>query len=120
VDWACDTWSDNKFREVIVVKVLHNSLLNITVVTFKALPLGSYAQMPAPSPPFKTILELVLCNCLQSCHRITPDVINVIKLPSFIFGNRKKSLGAGSGEQGGCSSTLICFLAKNSLTDSVM
>jgi len=50
---------DNKVRELIAVKVLHNSLLNTTVVTCTVLPLGSYAPMPAPSPPFKTILELV-------------------------------------------------------------
>jgi hypothetical protein len=71
------------------------------VVAFKVLLLGSYALMPAPSPPFKTILELVLWNGLQSCHYITPDVINVIKMPSnisFIFGNRKMSLGARTGE----------------------
>jgi len=77
------TWSDNKVRELIALKVLHTSLLNTTVVAFKVLPLGSYAPMPAPSPPFKTILELVLWNGLQSCHFITPDVINVIKMPSF-------------------------------------
>jgi hypothetical protein len=76
-------WSDNKVRKLITVKVLHNSLLNITVVTFKVLPLGSYAPMPAPSPPFKTILELVLWNGLQNCYRITPDVISVIKIPSL-------------------------------------
>jgi hypothetical protein len=29
------------------------------------------------------VLELVLWNGLQSCHRITPDVINVIKMPYF-------------------------------------
>ena len=56
------TWSDNKVREFIAVKVLNTSLLNTTVVVFKVLPLGSYAQMSAPSPPFKTILELVLWN----------------------------------------------------------
>jgi len=78
-------WSDNKVRELIVVKVLHTSLLNTTVVAFKVLPLGSYAPMLAPSPPFKTILELVLWNGLQSCHRITPDVIKVIKMPSFKY-----------------------------------
>jgi hypothetical protein len=60
-------------------------LLNITVVAFKVLPLGSYAPMPAPSPHFKTILELVLWNDLQSCRRISPDVINVIKMPSFQY-----------------------------------
>jgi len=95
---ATSTWSYNKVRELIAVKVLHASLLNTTVVAFTLLPLGSHAPMPAPSPPFKTILELVLWNGLQSCRCITPDVINVIKMPSlfhisFIFGNRKKSLG---------------------------
>jgi hypothetical protein len=72
-------WSDNKVRELIVVKMLHTSLMNITVVAFKILPLGSYVPMPAPSLPFKTILELVLWNGLKSCCRITPDVI---KMPS--------------------------------------
>ena len=78
-------WSDNKVRELIAVKVLHTSLLNTTVVAFKVLPLGSYAQMPPPSPPFKTILELVLWNGLQSCRCITPHVINFIKIPSFQY-----------------------------------
>jgi hypothetical protein len=77
------TWSDNKVRELIAVKVLLTSLLNITVVTLKILSLGSYAPMLAPSPPFKTILELVLFNILHSCRRIIPDVINAIKMPSF-------------------------------------
>jgi hypothetical protein len=44
----------------LAVKVLHTSLLNTTMVAFEVLPLGSYAPMPAPSAPFKTILELVL------------------------------------------------------------
>jgi len=78
-------WSYNKVRELIAVKVLHTSLLNTTVVTFKVLPLVSYALMPASSPPFKTILELVLWNGLQSCCCINPDVINVIKMPSFQY-----------------------------------
>ena len=99
----CHTWSlYNKVAEIIEVKVLHTSLLNTTVVAFKVFPLGSYAPMPAPSPPFKTILEMVLWNGLQSRRCITPDVINDTKcLPfniSFIFGNQKKSLGATSGE----------------------
>ena len=96
------TWSDNKVCELIAVKVLHTSLLNTTVVAFKVLPLGSYTPMPAPSPPFKTILELVLWNGLYSCRCITPDDISSSKcLPfniSFIFRNRKKSLGARSSE----------------------
>jgi hypothetical protein len=60
-------------------------LLNITVVACTVLPLGSYAPMPAHSSPFKTILGLVLWNGLQSCRRITPDVINVIKMPLFQY-----------------------------------
>jgi hypothetical protein len=77
------TWSDNKIRELIAAKVLHTSLLNITVVAFKVLPFGIYALMPAPSPLFETILELVLWNGLQNCSRITPYDINVNKMPSF-------------------------------------
>ena len=50
----------NKVRELIAVRVLHTSLLNTTVFAIKLLLLGSYAPIPAPSPPFKTILELVL------------------------------------------------------------
>jgi hypothetical protein len=75
--------------------------MNITVVAFKIVPLGSYALMPAPGPSLKTILELVLWNGLQSCHHITPDVINVIEMSSifpFIFGSRNKLWGARSGE----------------------
>jgi hypothetical protein len=53
-------WSDNKVCELITVKVLHASLLRITVVAFKVLPLGSYDPMPAPCPPFKTTIELIL------------------------------------------------------------
>jgi hypothetical protein len=78
--------SDNKVRELIaVVEVLHTSLLNITVVALKVFPLGSYAPISAPSSTFKTILEMVLLNGLQSCRHITPHVINVIKMPSFQY-----------------------------------
>jgi hypothetical protein len=65
--------------------VLRTSLLNITVVAFKVIPLGSYAPMPAPSPPIKSIFELVSWNGLQSSRRITADIINVIKIRSFKY-----------------------------------
>jgi hypothetical protein len=51
LDCVVHTWSDNKVHELITVKVLHTSLLNIIVVAFKVLPLGSYVPMPAASPP---------------------------------------------------------------------
>jgi hypothetical protein len=100
---AClHTWSDNEVRKLIAVEVLHTSLLNITMVVFKVLPLGSYASMLAPSLPFKIILELVLWNDLQSCRLVIPDIINVLKMPSFLYFlyllEHKKSLGARSDE----------------------
>jgi hypothetical protein len=77
--------TDNKVRELIAVKLQHTSLLNITVVAFKVLPLGSYGPMPAPSQRFKIILEMVLWNDLQSCCRIITDVVNVTKMPIFQY-----------------------------------
>jgi hypothetical protein len=77
--------------------VLHASLLNITVAAFKVLPLGNYAPVSVPGQPFKTNLELVLWNGLQTCCHITPDVISVIKMPSIKYfpylWERKKVIG---------------------------
>jgi hypothetical protein len=67
------------------VKVLHISLLKTIVIELKVLPLGSYAPMPPNSPPFKTILEIVLWNGRQSYRCITPEVISVIKMPFFQY-----------------------------------
>jgi hypothetical protein len=39
---------------------------------------------------------------------------------SFIFGNTKTSLAARSGEQAGFTNTVICLVAKNSLTGSTV
>jgi hypothetical protein len=69
----------------MAVKVLHTSSLNIAVVAFKVFSLRSYAPMPTPNSPFKTLLEAVLWNGLQSCRRITPDAIHIIKMPSFQY-----------------------------------
>ena len=106
----------SKVRELIAIKVLHTSLLNTTVVAFKVLPLGSYASMPAPSPPFKTFwnwfcgMAFRAAVVLLLMSSMSPKCLpfNI----SFIFGNRKKSLGARSGEQAGCSNTVICLVAK--------
>jgi hypothetical protein len=54
--------------------------------------------------PSKQFWNWFLWNGLQSCHRITPDVINVIKMPSvqyFLYlPEQKKVIGVGgrSGE----------------------
>jgi len=89
------TWSNNKVRELIAVKVLHTSLLNTTMVAFKVLPLGRYTLMPVPSPPFKTILELALRNDLQSCRCITPYVINMPSFQYFLYLQEQKKVIGG-------------------------
>jgi hypothetical protein len=72
------------------------------VVAFKVLPLGSYALIPAPVSFFKANMELFLWNGFQSCHFITPDIISVIKMPSFQYflhvKEQKHFWGARSGE----------------------
>jgi hypothetical protein len=105
------TWSDSKFHELIAVKVLHTSWLKTTVVVFKVLPLGNYSPMPAHSPHFKTILELILWDGLQNCRCITPDVINVIKMPSFQYflylREQKSHLGLGPVNRQGVTTQLF-------------
>ena len=44
----------------------------------------------------------------------------VLFSPDLIFGNRKKSPGARSGEDGGCPNTGIFFFAKNCSTDMAL
>jgi len=54
---------------------------------------------------FRATLVLLLMSSMSSKCLI--DII------SFIFGNRKKSLEARSGEKARCSNTVICLVAKN-------
>jgi len=61
---------------------------------------------------FKAAVVLLLMSSLSS--KCLPFNI------SFIFWNRKKSLGARSSEQAGYSDTVIWLVAKNSLTDSAV
>jgi hypothetical protein len=85
-----DTWSDNKDRELIAE--YHCSHPQNTPLR----------KLCTDACAFKTILELVLWNVLQSCRRIIPYVISVIKMPSFQYflylPQQKKSMGARSGE----------------------
>ena len=87
--------------------MLLNSLLNTTVVAFKILPLGSYAPLPAPSPPFKTILELVLWNGLPVAY---PGIFfrgGGGGFNKFSLGQRERDLGGSSplvrGSGGSCN-----------------
>jgi hypothetical protein len=103
-------WSDNKIRELVAVKVLPTTLLNLIVVVFKVLPLKSYAPTLAPSPPFKTILELVLSNDLQSCRRINPDVIGMPSFQYFLYlREQEKLLGLDPVNREGSSAELYVY-----------
>ena len=92
----------NKVRKLIAVKVLHNLLLITTMVTFKVLPLGSYAPMPVPSPTFKKFWKWFCGMAFRAAVVLfLMSSVSSKCLPfniSFIFGNRKKSVGARSGE----------------------
>jgi hypothetical protein len=64
----------------------------------KSTPLENLCTDDSAKSPFKTILELVLWNGLQSYRRIIPDVINVIKMSYFQYflyhREQKKVIGA--------------------------
>jgi len=118
-----NTWSDNKVRELIAVKLLHTSLLNTTVIAFNVLPLGSYTPISPHSPPFKIILEMVLWNGLQSFRCITPDVTDVIKMPSFqyfLYLRKQKKVTGGLSPQTCTNISLISFPFFPSLTINLM
>jgi hypothetical protein len=82
------TWSDNKVRELIAASATY-LIAEYRCGHIQVLPLGSYGLILAPSPPFKTILELVLWNGLQSCSHIIPDVNNAIKRPPYLRQQKK-------------------------------
>jgi hypothetical protein len=114
-----NTWSD-KVRELIMVKVLHTSLLNVTVVAFKVLPLGSYALMPVPSPLFKTIWNWFYGMAFRAAVVLLLMSSKCFPFYIFFILRNRSHWGARSSEQGGCSSTVISLLAKNSLKDSAV
>lgn len=68
------------------------------MVTLEVLSLGSYEATPAPSQPFKAILERFVWIGHQNCHRIILDKLSVIKMSSFQYflSLRVKREGIGS------------------------
>jgi len=96
------TYLDYKVRELIAVKVLHTSLLNTIVVAFQVPPwegMHRCQRLVHPSKQFwswfcgmafRAALVLLLMSSMSS--KCLP--FNIF----FIFENRKKSLGARSGE----------------------
>jgi hypothetical protein len=69
--------------------------------------------MPAPRPPFKTVLELVLWNGFKAAVVLfLMSSVSSKCLPfdiSYIFGNRKKSLGLGPMNREGVLAQLFVY-----------
>jgi hypothetical protein len=80
---------------------------------FKVLPLGSYALMPAPSPPFKKNLELVLWNGLQTAFvLLLMSSVSSKCLPFNIYlssGTEKSHWGLDPMKRGGVRAQLFVY-----------
>jgi hypothetical protein len=94
--------SDNKVPELIAIEVFHTSLLNITAVAFKVLPLGRYASTQRLVHPSKQFWNWF---CGMSFEAAVVLLLMSSMSPKFlpfnissIFEKIKKSLGARSGE----------------------
>lgn len=100
--------SDNKIYEYTVAKFLHILFLNVTLIPFKISALGTSHHCQCLIHPS---LELVLWNCLQSCHCITFDVISIIEKCHFVnfhyLSGKEKSYGARSNKQDKCSNRVM-------------
>jgi hypothetical protein len=94
-------------------KLLHTSLLNITVVAFRVLPLRRYLPMSAPSPPFKTILSSFVKWPSELPSLLLPTSSMSQKgYPfsiSFIFGNRKSHWGLDPVSREGVPAQLFVY-----------
>jgi hypothetical protein len=75
-----NTWSDNKVHELIAVKVL---IAEYHFGRLQSTPLGKLCTDASAESTLQNNFEVVLLNDIQSCCRISPDVMNVIKMSSF-------------------------------------
>jgi len=87
-------------------------------VTFEVLLLSSYILSPKMLPLLETFLEILMWNTFQ-CRRHISWNYSPFK-PDFISVNSQKSAGDKSGEQCGCSISVIDFWARNYLTESAL
>jgi len=93
-------------------------------VTFEVPPLSSFVLSLLMLPLIETFLDLLMWNSFQwRRHIFWISSISWNIQPfktAFIFGNSQKSFGAKSGEQGGCSISVIDFWARNCFTESAL
>ena len=87
-------------------------------VPFKVLSSPTHTLIPRVFPLLETVLVRFFRDGFQLLRRIYLSPRNRLKTSSFesfllSFGNKKRSRGAWSGEQGGWGRTVIECLAKN-------
>ena len=86
----------------LVLLIFLTPELQINIIPFKVVPLGSHTPLPLPV----AVLEVFVWKCPQLvCHGLL-DVVHSSKWRTLMwnlsFGKRKKSHGLRSGEYGGC------------------
>ena len=91
-------------------------LLQIKVIPFKIVPLGSYTATEALFPLFVAVLEGFCWNTFQLVSYSLLDIIQSTKMAPFQVsltrGNKKKSQGLRSGEEG-AEEPQECFFLPN-------
>ena len=76
--------------------------LRLGSIPFKIVALCSDTSIPAPLPLLESVLEVLFSKRTKNILRFHLDLLHSVKAAtlscSFIFGKRKKSEGAKSGE----------------------
>ena len=94
------------------------------MIAFKIVPFLIDTQLQTMLPMFKAIRSSCSVRLLRTsavfAFTLSTDKKGVPLSTDLIFGNRQKSQGARSGEQDGCSSTVMFLVAKNCFTDSAL
>jgi hypothetical protein len=107
-------WFDNKVRELIAVKVLFTSSMNITVSPSEYFPWEAMHQCQCLVHPSKQFWNLFCAMDFRA-----PDVISVIKMPSFqyfLYLQEQKKVTGGT-----CTNiSLISLPLLTSLTRNLM
>ena len=110
-----------KSNESGAIKFFINNWIANQHYPFKVVPLGSHTP-PEMLPPLPVaVLEVFTWKCPQLvCHDVL-DVVHNSKVMTFEvefeFREMKKSHGPRSGEYGGCRTTGIPFLVRNSFME---
>ena len=94
------------------------------MIAFKIVPFLIDTQLQTMLPMFKAIRSSCSVRLLRTsavfAFTLSTDTKWVHLSTDSIFGNKQKLQEVRSGEQGGCSSTVMFLVAKNCFTDSAL